>query len=73
VVLTPSTVRQAVASQAARRMGIYRALVVERAREAKRRGLRYLSTEAREISKPILQNLGFVAAAREVTWVLNPL
>jgi hypothetical protein len=55
-----------------RRMGIYRALVVERAREAKGRGLRYLCTEARETSKPILQNLGFVAAAREVTWVLNP-
>jgi len=55
-----------------RRMGIYRALVAKRAREAKCRGLRYLSTEARETSKPILQNLGFVAAAREVTWVLNP-
>ena len=55
-----------------RRMGIYRALVAERAREARRRDLRYLSTEARETSKPILQNLGFVSAAKEVTWVLNP-
>jgi hypothetical protein len=55
-----------------RRMGIYRALVVERAREAGRRDLRYLSTEARETSKPILQNLGFVSAGKEVTWMLNP-
>jgi len=38
----------------------------------RRRDLRYLSTEARETSKPILQNLGFVSAAKEVTWVLNP-
>ena len=55
-----------------RRMGIYRALVAERAREARRRNLRYLVTDARETSKPILQNLGFVSAAKEVTWVLNP-
>jgi GNAT superfamily N-acetyltransferase len=55
-----------------RRMGIYRALVAERAREARRRDLRYLVTDARETSKPILQNLGFVSAAKEVTWVLNP-
>jgi GNAT superfamily N-acetyltransferase len=55
-----------------RRIGIYRALVAERAREARRHGLRYLSTEARETSKPILQNLGFVSAAKEVTWVFNP-
>jgi len=55
-----------------RRMGIYRALVAERAREARRRDVRYLSTEARETSKPILQNLGFVSAVTEVTWVLNP-
>lgn len=53
-------------------MGIYRALVAERAREARRRGLQHLSTEARETSKPILRNLGFVSAAKEVTWVLNP-
>jgi GNAT superfamily N-acetyltransferase len=55
-----------------RRMGIYRALVAERAKEATRNGLRYLSTEARETSRPILQGLGFVPACREVTWVLNP-
>jgi GNAT superfamily N-acetyltransferase len=55
-----------------RRMGIYRALVHQRAKEATRHGLRYLSTEARETSRPILQSLGFVPTCREVTWVLNP-
>jgi len=37
-----------------------------------RRDVQYLSTEARETSKRILQHLGFVGAAKEVTWVLNP-
>jgi GNAT superfamily N-acetyltransferase len=53
-----------------RRQGLYRALVAERAKEAKRRGCRYLSTDARETSRPILQNLGFICAASETTWVL---
>jgi GNAT superfamily N-acetyltransferase len=51
--------------------GVYRALVHARAEEAERQGLRYLSTEARETSRPILERLGFTAAAREVTWVLR--
>lgn len=55
-----------------RRRGIYRALVAERIKEARRRHLRYLCTDARETSKPILENLGFVSAAKEVTWVLEP-
>jgi hypothetical protein len=46
-------------------------LVHARAEEAGRQGLRYLSTEARETSRPILERLGFTAAAREVTWVLR--
>jgi len=53
-----------------RRQGLYRALVAERAKEAKGRGCRYLVTDARETSRPILQDLGFVAADRETTWVL---
>jgi GNAT superfamily N-acetyltransferase len=53
-----------------RRQGLYRALVAERAKEARRRGCRYLSTDARETSRPILQNLGFICAASETTWVL---
>jgi GNAT superfamily N-acetyltransferase len=53
-----------------RRQGLYRALVAERAKEARRRGCRYLVSDARETSRPILQNLGFVGAAMETTWVL---
>ena len=30
------------------------------------------STEARDTSRPILEKLGFVPAARETTWVLRP-
>ena len=55
-----------------RRQGLYRALVAERAKEAKRRGCSYLSADARETSRPILQNLGFIGAASETTWVLRP-
>jgi GNAT superfamily N-acetyltransferase len=55
-----------------RRQGIYRALVAERAKEARRRGCRYLVADARETSRPILQNLGFIGAASETTWVLAP-
>jgi len=51
--------------------GAYLALVHARAVEAERQGLRYLSTEARETSRPILERLGFIAAAREVTWMLR--
>lgn len=55
-----------------RGQGLYRALVAARAAEAKRRGLRYLSIEARDTSRPILERLGFVPAGRETTWVLRP-
>jgi GNAT superfamily N-acetyltransferase len=57
-------------SPAHRRQGLYRALVGARAQEAKRWGCSYLATEARETSRPILQNLGFIPAASETTWVL---
>ena len=53
-----------------RRQGLYRALVAERAKEARRRGCSYLVADAREASRPILQNLGFIGAASETTWVL---
>jgi GNAT superfamily N-acetyltransferase len=59
-------------SPAHRRQGLYRALVAARAKEAKRWGCSYLATDARETSRPILQNLGFVCAAKETTWVLPP-
>jgi GNAT superfamily N-acetyltransferase len=50
--------------------GVYRALCHARVEEARRQGVRYLSTEARETSRPILERLGFVPAVGEVTWVL---
>jgi GNAT superfamily N-acetyltransferase len=55
-----------------RRRGLYRALVAERAKEAKRRGCSYISADARETSRPILQDLGFIGVASETTWVLRP-
>lgn len=53
-----------------RGQGFYRALVWARAQLARERGLTYLSTEARETSRPILETLGFIPMARETTWVL---
>lgn len=54
-----------------RGQGLYRALVTARALEAKARGLAYLSIEARDTSRPILERLGFVPAGRETTWTLR--
>lgn len=51
--------------------GIYRAMVAARLHAARKRGLRYLSTEAADSSRPILESLGFVAAGRETTWILH--
>lgn len=51
--------------------GLYRALVAARVLEAQRRGLAYLSIEARDTSRPILERLGFVPAVRETTWTLR--
>ena len=55
-----------------RRRGLYRALVAARVAEARARGLAYLSIEARDTSRPILERLGFVPAGRETTWTLRP-
>lgn len=55
-----------------RKQGLYRALVAARVAEAKARGLDYLSIEARDTSRPILERLGFVPAGRETTWTLRP-
>lgn len=55
-----------------RRQGLYRALVAARVAEARARGLAYLSIEARDTSRPILERLGFVPAGRETTWTLRP-
>jgi GNAT superfamily N-acetyltransferase len=54
-----------------RRQGLYRALVAARAEEARARGLRYLTCDARETSRPILEGLGFVPATKAVLWTLR--
>ncbi len=50
--------------------GLYRALVAVRAQAARAAGLRYLATEARETSRPILQRLGFQPLEAVTTWIL---
>jgi GNAT superfamily N-acetyltransferase len=50
--------------------GYYRALVKARELVARKRGLKYLSTEAQETSRPILEKLGFIPLVRETTWIL---
>jgi GNAT superfamily N-acetyltransferase len=51
--------------------GVYRALVAARAGEARRRGHRYLTVDARETSRPILQRLGFEPLATVRGWTLG--
>jgi ribosomal protein S18 acetylase RimI-like enzyme len=55
-----------------RGLGFYRALVAFRAREARRRGYRYVTVDARESSRPILERLGFVPLSGITGWVLRP-
>lgn len=52
--------------------GLYRALVAARAREAARRGARYLTVDAAETSRPILQRMGFQPLATVRGWELRP-
>lgn len=52
--------------------GIYRALVAARAERARARGYRYLTVDARETSRPILERNGFLPLDRVVGWVLTP-
>lgn len=49
--------------------GIYRALVAARAAEARRLGARFLTVDAMETSRPILQRLGFQALATVQGWM----
>jgi len=51
--------------------GAYRALVAARAAEARRRGHRFLTVDARETSRPILERLGFRALDRIRGWNLT--
>ena len=52
--------------------GIYRALVARRAREARQRGYRYLTVDAADTSRPILERLGFVPLTKVTGFVLRP-
>jgi GNAT superfamily N-acetyltransferase len=51
--------------------GAYRALIAARAEEARRRGYRYLTVDARETSRPILERLGFVPLATIRGWTIS--
>jgi ribosomal protein S18 acetylase RimI-like enzyme len=50
--------------------GVYRALVAARAAEARRRGCRFLTVDARETSRPILQRIGFEPLTMIRDWTL---
>jgi GNAT superfamily N-acetyltransferase len=50
--------------------GIYRALVATRGAEARRQGCRFLTVDARETSRPILERLGFQALTKVRDWEL---
>ena len=55
-----------------RHRGIYQALVAARAWEARWRGYRYLTVDARATSRPILERLGFVALTSVTGWIWQP-
>lgn len=50
--------------------GVYRAVVAARAAEARARGICYLTVDALETSRPILERLGFQSLAQVTGWVL---
>ena len=50
--------------------GVYRALVAARAAEARRRGHRFLTVDARETSRPILERIGFERLDTVRDWTL---
>ncbi len=52
--------------------GVYRALVIRRARSAAARGVRYLQVDASAESRPILQRLGFRALTTTTPYVWTP-
>jgi GNAT superfamily N-acetyltransferase len=57
-------------SPAHRSKGFYKAAVAARVSVARERGMKYLATEARETSRPILESLGFIPLVKETTWML---
>jgi GNAT superfamily N-acetyltransferase len=55
-----------------RRRGIYRSLVAARVNEARARGIRFATVDARETSRPILEQLGFARLAPVIGYVWTP-
>jgi GNAT superfamily N-acetyltransferase len=55
-----------------RRMGIYTAVVAARAQEAIRRGYRFLTVDAGDMSRPILQKRGFQLLVHTTPYALKP-
>ena len=60
----------ATAAAPTRAAAVYRALVAARAAEARRRGHRYLTVDARETSPAILQRIGFQPLTTICDWTL---
>src|SRR5579871_4999148 len=52
--------------------GVYRALVAARRERARSAGYRFLTVDARETSRPILERVGFRSLDPVVGWVLTP-
>ena len=52
--------------------GIYRALVAHRAREAAAAGYEYLQVDASDMSRPILERLGFAVLSTTTPYLLTP-
>jgi ribosomal protein S18 acetylase RimI-like enzyme len=55
-----------------RRRGIYKALVIHRARLAAQRGYTYLQVDASDDSRPILERLGFVPITTTTPYLFKP-
>lgn len=55
-----------------RRKGIYKALVIYRARLADQRGYTYLQVDASDDSRPILERMGFVAVTTTTPYIFRP-
>ncbi|WP_342375228.1 GNAT family N-acetyltransferase [Myxococcus stipitatus] len=55
-----------------RGQGLYRAMVAARAEEARQRGITYLHVEAGDMSRPILERLGFQVLSRVARCIYRP-
>ena len=55
-----------------RRHGIYKGLVVHRARLAAQRGYTYLQVDATDHSRPILEGMGFVPVTTTTPYIFRP-